>query len=114
MNELIKRVKNIQNKAKSLKWGSCMYDDTSIVFAVGHTIYTEKTVYIRVRTTNTSKYIVEHLKENGTEECLSDKCWDYDDIIIYINRLLKKEFPPRGYDGQRPAEHIKFEFKAGE
>lgn len=92
MNELIKRVKNIQNKAKSLKCGSCMIDDNSIVFAVGHEVYAKKTVYIKVKYLDKSNYAIYHLKEKGEEECLNDKCKDYDDIIIYINRLLKRYF----------------------
>lgn len=95
MKELISRVKNIQNKARSLKWGSCMYDERSIVFAVGHDIY-HKTVYIKVRVTDAVTYAVDHLKDDGQEVCIEDHCIDYDGVILQINKILAKEFPARG------------------
>lgn len=111
MNELIKRVKNIQNKAKSLQWGSCMTDDESIVFAVGHKSYAKKTVYFKVRLVDFCSFTIDHLKENGAEVCIGSKCGGHNDIIKSINTFLAKEFPPIVV---RPAEHINFDFKIGD
>jgi len=102
VNELSKRVKNIQNKAKSLMWGSCMIDDNSIVFAVGHNVYNKKTLYIKIeyryvilKHKKSLTYRVIHLTEIGEEKVL-DICEDYNNIIKTINRFLVKEFPPKG------------------
>lgn len=73
MNEIISRVKNIQNKAKSLKWGSCMYDDHCIVFVVGHNIY-NKDLYFKIGASSETRYYITILRKDGQEEDFGDRC----------------------------------------
>lgn len=94
MNELITRVKNIQNKSCSLKWGSSIDSPNSIVFAVGHSIYS-KTIYLKVES-KCGKYVVSKyvLSKSGssTEEVVNSS-EDYSGIISIIINILKDEFP---------------------
>ena len=95
MNPIISRVKNIQNAAKSLKWGSCMYNDYCIVFVVGHSTY-NRDLYFKVNVSRTGKYSIVILKQDGQEITFSNKCSDEDGLLIEIKHLLAKEFPATG------------------
>lgn len=95
MQEIISRVKNIQNKAKSLKWGSCMYDDYCIVFVVGHNTY-NKDLYFKVKVSRTGISSITILRQNGEEVDFGHKCSDVEMLLIEIGRLLAKEFPATG------------------
>ena len=95
MQEMMSRVKNIQNKAKSLKWGSCMYNEHSIVFVVGHATY-RRDLYFKVQASVDGACRVIILRDSGEEERFGKTCNNFDMLLAEIKQLLAKEFPATG------------------
>ena len=92
---LIEEIKKIQNKAKSLMWGSDSCSDTKTVFAVGHKSYVGVVKYFTVDCFNES-FNLNVLHSEG--ETLVKQCSSTEEIVAGVVELLKEWFPAKGVE----------------
>lgn len=90
LESIIKSVTGIQNKQKSLMWGSTRHSETEVMFAVGHKSYPRKTVYFLISV----DYKVQVLNESIVEETFL--CADRKECIYRVIEVLKEKFPSIG------------------
>ena len=91
MEELITKIKKIQNKQQSLMWGHAVRDDGEVVFAVGNKAYPKQPHFFSV----TPTYTVKLLDNIRSSEKFKD-CADSKDVLSSVILLLKEWFPAKG------------------
>lgn len=91
MESLITKIKSIQNKQRTLRWGSADHDNGEVLIAVGSTAYPKQTHYFIVDEDYDVFLITdEHKKE------LFRKCEDCIGVVKCVIELLKEWFPAKG------------------
>lgn len=91
MEQLIERIKKIQNKQRSLMWGSDYFSDTEIIFAVGSKAYPRQPHYFSITAANTINLINDDNKRMMIKQCETSE-----DVIHCIIELLKEWYPAKG------------------
>ena len=91
---LVEEIKKIQNKSKSLIWGSNDSTDTTKVFAVGHKSYPRVEKYFMVEIdTFSMTFDLSVLHDEG--KTLVKKCKDVKEVVSEVILLLKDWFPAK-------------------
>ena len=91
MDELIVKIKKIQNKQQSLMWGSSDLSSDEVLFAVGNRAYPRQPHFFIV-TRNMSVLVL----ENDNSKTFIDNCMDNSSVANCIIQLLKEWFPAKG------------------
>ena len=91
MEDLVSKIKSIQNTQKTLGWGSAKNCEKEIVFTVGSKAYPGQTQYFVIDAENNVFMISnEHRKE------IYRKCENEKEVVSCVIELLKNWFPPKG------------------
>lgn len=91
MDELIEKIKKIQNKQQSLMWGHAVRDDGEVVFAVGNKAYPKQIHFFSITPTHTIN-LLDNLR---CAKKLRD-CVDKQEVVSSVISLLKEWFPAKG------------------
>lgn len=94
---MTERIKGIQNKQKSLMWGSAAVSATETLFAVGHKSYPKSSKFFVVRYFEvTSSYSVVVVDDYTNKELYVRSNLSEDEVVKEVLELLKKWFPAKG------------------
>lgn len=91
MEQLVEKIKKIQNKQRSLMWGSDYFSDTEVIFAVGSKAYPRQPHYFSITAENTICLIDDDNKRTIIKQCETST-----DVVSCIIELLKKWYPAKG------------------
>ena len=91
MRELIEKIKKIQNKQRTLRWGSAENDDGEAMIAVGSNAYPKQTQYFVVGKDNEVFLISDEHKKEMLRKCENDR-----EVVECVIELLKEWFPAKG------------------
>ena len=91
MELMIEKIKKIQNKQQSLMWGSALYNNNEVVFAVRNKAYPKQPHFFSVTDTYTVNMINDYNKR-----ILFKECEDLQDVLSCVISLLKEWFPAKG------------------
>lgn len=90
MNDLLSKIKTIQNKQRTLQWGHYQMSDAEIMFAVGNTAYPKEPHYFSVTNNKTIFLITDSHKREEYKQCETIK-----DVTDGVITLLKCWFPAK-------------------
>ena len=90
MDELIHKIKSIQNKQQTLRWGSCKTEDGDAMLVVGSTAYPKQTRYFVVGKENEIFLINDEHKKEMLRECENER-----EVVECVIELLKEWFPAK-------------------
>ena len=91
MDELITKIKKIQNKQQSLMWGSADLSADEILFAVGNRAYPRQPHFFII-----SKNLGVSILEEDNSKTYIDHFSDNSSVATCIIGLLKEWFPAKG------------------
>ena len=92
MDELVQKIKSIQNKQKSLMWGTSPLNE-EILFAVGNKSYPREPHFFLL-STDLTVFIV----QDDNSKLLLKHCDNNADVINCIIKQLKNWFPAKGLE----------------
>lgn len=90
MEQLIEKVKKIQNKQRSLMWGSDYFSETEIIFAVGSKAYPRQPHYFSI----TTEYTVSLINDDNKRTIIK-RCETPADVVSCVIGLLKEWYPAK-------------------
>jgi hypothetical protein len=90
MDELIRKISNIQNKQKTLRWGHDMCGEHECLFVVGNTAYPGQVQCFTV----TEEFVIS-IVDNSHKKAKHDVCSDVNSVASCVIQLLKKWFPAK-------------------
>lgn len=88
---LVNKIKSIQNKQKTLKWGSAETDDEKILIVVGSTAYPMQTQCFVIGKRNEIFLVNDEHKKEILRRCETGR-----EVIECVIGLLKEWFPAKG------------------
>lgn len=91
MDNLILKIKTIQNKQKTLRWGSAENDSGEVIIAVGSVAYPKQTQYFIVDADRCVYLINDKHKKEMFRRCETDQ-----NVVACAIELLKTWFPAKG------------------
>jgi hypothetical protein len=91
MQLLVQKIKGIQNKRRTLLWGSVVHSETEVLFVVGSKAYPRQQNYFIINDNHEVLLIDDcHLKT------IFAKCSDDQEVVATVIQLLKEWFPAKG------------------
>lgn len=91
MEELITKIKTIQNKQQSLMWGSAELTPEEMLFAVGNKGYPRQPHFFLLKNDLSISIL-----ENDNTKTFIQKCEDSSSVTKCVIQLLKEWFPAKG------------------
>ena len=92
MDELVQKIKSIQNKQKSLMWGTSPLNE-EMLFAVGNKSYPREPHFFLL-----SKDLTVSILENDNTKTLIKNCENNTSVVQCVIQLLKDWFPAKGLE----------------